>query len=50
MSQLILYYYKLIMEKRYTIGLIDDEENSLEILAQEISMLPGFEVGFSTDY
>ncbi|WP_339881121.1 LytTR family DNA-binding domain-containing protein [uncultured Algoriphagus sp.] len=36
------------MEKRYTIGLIDDEENSLEILAQEISMLPGFEVGFST--
>ncbi|WP_057937910.1 LytR/AlgR family response regulator transcription factor [Algoriphagus resistens] len=36
------------MEKRYKIGLIDDEENSLEILAQEISMLQGFDVGFST--
>ncbi|WP_339869399.1 LytTR family DNA-binding domain-containing protein [uncultured Algoriphagus sp.] len=36
------------MEKRYKIGLIDDEENTLELLAREISMLPGFEVGFST--
>lgn len=36
------------MEKRFKIGLIDDEENSLEILAQEISMLQGFDVGFST--
>lgn len=36
------------MEKRYKIGLIDDEENTLDILAQEILMLPGYDVGFST--
>ncbi|MCE7057590.1 LytTR family DNA-binding domain-containing protein [Algoriphagus sp. AGSA1] len=36
------------MEKRYKVGLIDDEEHILDILIQEISMLPDFEVGFST--
>lgn len=36
------------MEKRYKIGLIDDEENILDILIQEISMIPGFELGFAT--
>ncbi|WP_057940207.1 LytR/AlgR family response regulator transcription factor [Algoriphagus resistens] len=36
------------MGKRYKIGLIDDEKHILDILIQEISMLPDFEVGFST--
>ncbi|RAI86715.1 LytR/AlgR family response regulator transcription factor [Algoriphagus yeomjeoni] len=36
------------MEQQYKIGLIDDEEHVLELLAVEISMLPGFEVGFAT--
>ncbi|MCE7057164.1 LytTR family DNA-binding domain-containing protein [Algoriphagus sp. AGSA1] len=36
------------MEKRYKVGLIDDEKHILDILIQEISMLPDFEVGFST--
>lgn len=36
------------MGKQYKIGLIDDEQHILDILIQEISMIPGFEVGFST--
>lgn len=36
------------MEMQYKIGLIDDEKDTLDILTQEISMLPNFEVGFST--
>ncbi|MDR7130992.1 DNA-binding LytR/AlgR family response regulator [Algoriphagus sp. 4150] len=36
------------MGKRYKIGLIDDEEHILDILIQEISMLPDYEIGFAT--
>lgn len=36
------------MAKKYRIGLIDDEENILDILIQEIAMIPGFQLGFST--
>lgn len=36
------------MKPPYKIGLIDDEENILEILIDEISRIPDFEVGFST--
>lgn len=36
------------MEQQFRIGLIDDEEPILEILIDEISRIPEFEVGFST--
>ncbi len=36
------------MTQVFKVGLIDDEENILEILSHEIGMIPEFEVGFST--
>jgi|GEM_PF-1912866 len=36
------------MKEKYKVGLIDDEENILEILMDEISRIPDFEVGFAT--
>lgn len=36
------------MKVKYKVGLIDDEENILEILKDEISRIPDFEVGFAT--
>jgi two-component system LytT family response regulator len=36
------------MGQVFKVGLIDDEEEILEVLSHEISMIMGFEVGFST--